>query len=617
MAHGRGRELIGRQHAVATVRDASSDRAGARVVVSGEAGIGKSRLVEHLVDGWRSEGRAVLIGGCVDVSGDPIPYAPVAEALRRLRRTVVDSDSDQARVVGSTVDLLLGVSDRQRIRDQAELFERILAVTDQVAPQGDVVVVFEDLHWADDGTLDLIAFLHRNLDARQLLLLTYRDEDAHRTPRLSRLIETLLHSQLATSVRLDRLSRDDLAALAASVTGTAPSDDDLELLSARSQGNPFIAGELLLAPQPTSQVPRSLQDVLLARADGIDPDCDRLVRTAALIGRPAGHDLLAAATGLDGHRFPAAARDAVASGLILVDPEREEYAFRHVLTQDAVRQRILPADRRQLHRSIAAALEVAPDLARSASRTGEWASHVLAAGDDGPALAAALAAARLAAAVYAYAAAWRWYEHVVELWPLLDPESVHDSGYDLFTEAAEAARWSGELDTAVELIGRAAELAGTAVQRGRAVERQGRYLIELGEPDRARESFERARGIAETAGAITLRATVAASSARLLMQTGHYEQAITAAEAALKLAGQARSSLDRGRAHTAKGMSQVLLGDVVAGVEQVELGRDLVQEHGDLDDLRRADSNLSYALLAAGRTREACDVSVAGLGTIR
>ena len=611
-------ELIGRADAVATIRDASGERAATRVViVSGEAGIGKSRLVEHLVDGWRAEGRPMLVGGCVDVSGDPIPYAPIAEALRRLRRTLATTDSDQTRAVGAAVDLLLGVSDRERIRDQAELFERILAVTDRVAPRGDVVIVFEDLHWADDGTLDLISFLQRNLDGHQLLLLTVRDEDAHRTPRLRRLIETLVHSRHATRVQLERLSRDDLAALAEATLAAPLADGELDRLLARSQGNPFIAEELLLDPSDSADVPRSLQDTLLARAAGIDARCERLVRTLALFGRPVAHDLLAHATGLPADSLADAARDAVRSGLITVEPDREEYAFRHVLTQDAVRQRILPAERRELHRAIGAALADMPDTARSASRASEWAAHVVAAGADGEALSAALTAARLAADVYAYAASWRWYRQVVELYPRVDPLTIEDSGVELFTEAAEAARWGGDLAAAVELIGRAVELADVPSQLGRVTERRGRYLVEAGELDHAADAFERSREIAEDIDDDGLRATVAASSARLLMQTGRYEHAISAAGSALELARTADSLLDEGRAHTALGMSLLLLGDVPAGVDEVARGRELVLEHGDLDDRRRADSNLSYALLAAGRTADACDVSVAGLGAIR
>ncbi|WP_375492152.1 AAA family ATPase [uncultured Jatrophihabitans sp.] len=618
MVHGRGRTLIGREHAVATIRDASFERAGTRaVVVSGEAGIGKSRLVEHVVTGWRVQGRPVLMGGCVDVSGDAIPYAPIAEALRRLRRTLSDGDPEQPRVIGAAIDLLLGNGDRERIRDQAELFERILALTEHVAPRGDIVIVFEDLHWADDGTLDLISFLSRNLDAEQLLLLTYRDEDVHRTPRLRPVVETLVHSQHATRVELDRLARGDLAALAESVTGASLADSDLDVLQTRSQGNPFIAEELLLAPAQSAHVPRSLQDVLLARTEAIDADCELLVRCVALIGRPVGHDLVAAATGLSGPRLAKAARDAVRSGLITVDAEREEYTFRHVLTQDAVRQRILPAERRELHRAIGAALERLPDTARNAGRAGEWAAHVLAAGDKGPALAAALQAARLATVVYAYAAAWPWYGHVVELYPGLDPTTIADSGADLFTEAAEAARWGGDLAAAVRLSGRAAELADDDAQRGRIIEHRGRYLTELGELDQAAEVFGSARAIAQDIGDVALLATVASSSARLLMQTGRYDQAVTAAQTALQLSAEAHAPLDEGRAYTAMGMSRVLLGDVSTGVEQVATGHELVQLHGDLDDRRRADSNLSYALLAAGRTAEACAVSVAGLGAIR
>ena len=447
-------------------------------------------------------------------------------------------------------------------------------------------------------------------------MLTYRGEDMHLAPGLARLTETLARSRQVARVELGRLTRDEVAALALAVRGTPPASQVVDDVFARSQGNPFIAEELLVSDGELT-VPTSLHEILLARAARIDPPAEHLVRVAALIGRSVGHDLLADASRLDESTLTEAIGQAVHSGLLTADPSREEYAFRHVLTQDAVRERILPAERRRLHQAIAAALENDPSVTQSASRAAEWAAHVLAGGDRDAAFSATLRAARLAAQVYAYAAAWRQYRRVVEWLDAVDLAALGEHPDAVLAEAAEAARWGGDLAAAVTLADRAVENCADDLQAAAFTERAGRYLVEAGRMEDAETQYDRARAAVAGRDAVALEARVAASQARLLMQTGRYQQCVPAARAAIELATAARVPLEAGRAHTALGMSLVLLGAVAEGLENVRTGHALVREHGGLDDLRRADSNLSYALLVAGRTREACEVSVAGLQTMR
>ena len=364
-------------------------------------------------------------------------------------------------------------------------------------------------------------------------------------------------------------------------------------------------------------MPKSLHEILLARASRIDSDAEHLVRVTALIGRAVGHDLLASASRLDEARLAVAIGQAVDSGLLVADSAREEYAFRHVLTQEAVGERILPAERRRLHEAIAAALARDPTVTQSASRAAEWAAHVLASGDRDAAFVASLRAGRLAALVYAYAAAWRQYSRVVELLGTVDADAFGEPATVVLAEAAEAARWGGDLAAAVSLSERAVEGCPASVETAEITERAGRYLVEAGRLDDAETHYLRAQSMADDLDDVALNARIAASWSRLLMQTGRYQQAIPAARVALELAAEADTPLEAGRAHTALGMSLVLLGTVDDGVHHVRAGHELVHAHGDLDDRRRADSNLSYALLIAGMTREACDVSVSGLQTMR
>ncbi len=254
-------------------------------------------------------------------------------------------------------------------------------------------------------------------------------------------------------------------------------------------------------------------------------------------------------------------------------------------------------------------------MQQSASRAAEWAAHVLASGDRAAALPALLHAARLSAGVYAYGTAWRQYNRVVDL---LDADLEVDADpRTVLVEAADAARWSGELTTAVALAERASQACTDDHERAAIAERIGRYLVDAGRFADAETAFGRASELAADVDDPALHARVAVSSARLLLLTGRYHQAITQASAALELAAVADVPGEQGRAHTALGMSQVLLGEVEDGLEHVRDGHELVHTHGDLDDRRRADSNLSYALLIAGRTHEACEVGVAGLQMMR
>lgn len=604
-----GRPLIGRDDAIAAADAVAAGLAGPHVlVITGEAGVGKSRLLERVLADRRAQGWPALTGGCVEVSGEPIPFAPIAEALRRLRRETIDER------LGTAIDRMLGRGAAPR--DQAELFERALDVVELAGAGGPVVLALEDLHWADPGTLDLVSFLLRNVAADVLLVLTYRSEELHLAPELARLAETLARSRQATRIDLARLSRADLPALVRSIAGTEPDPAAADALFDRSQGNPFIAEELLACGDELT-VPNSLHDILLARAARIDPAAEQVVRVMALVGRPVDHDLLAAACEVDDHLLATAVRSAVHSGLLTVDADREEYAFRHVLTAEAVRERILPSERRRLHRSIATALEADPAVTTSASRAAECAAHALATGDRVTAFAAALRAARLAVLVHAYDSAWRHFSRVVDWLEAPEIAAAVSRPDEVLAEAAEAARWSGDLDAAIALAERAVAASDSPVAAATYIERAGRYLVEAGRLDDADRQLTRARELLAGGATGVLEARIAASQARVLMQTGRHTECLPAARAAIELAEAAAAPLEAGRARTALGMSLVLLGTVDEGVREVRIGHELVQEHGDLDDRRRADSNLSYALLIAGRTSEACEVSVAGLAPMR
>ncbi|MGI8869688.1 MAG: ATP-binding protein [Mycobacteriales bacterium] len=594
------------------------------VAISGEAGIGKTRMIECWADSVRLRGGVVLSGACINVGGEPIPFAPIAEALRAFRSDeLTRAQSD----IAADIDVFVGGTGTP-MRDRAEFHSRIVDLIERIsAARTPTVLLIEDLHWADQDTLDLIAFLVRNLSLGARLVVTFRSEEWDHGDGLRQLLDTFGRSRRVEQIDVPRLGSDGLSALATARLGRDLTQADLSELLARSQGNPFIAEELLAAAE-RGGVPVRLRDVLLARARNLEPAAEYLVRLIAVAARPISHDLLAAAADLSDDDLLSGIRQAVDCGLLAVDRGREEYAFRQVLAREAVLDRLMPGEARRLHAALGAAMGATPGTRSGAGRSAEWASHVHASGDRLAAFVAAVLAGRLSAEIYAYAEAWRLYERAVEIFDAALAEDVPDETMatlfanaslagpaELLSDAAAAARWADALSSAVRLAQRAAAAAADPVAEAAMCERAGRYLVEIGEMAAAERSFRRATSLTEgTPDPVAARA--AASTARLMMQTGRYDEALVRGKDAIELAERAGSDLEAGRARTAVGMSMVTLGSMDEGVKTLQLGWEQVHEYGDLDDLRRADSNLCYALLMAGRTAEACDIAVHGLQTI-
>jgi len=541
----------------------------------------------------------------------------VAEVLRQVRRNVslLSTPSESAIAEVDALLELRGIS-----RNRAEMFERTLRLLELIRPAGTVLVlVLEDVHWADEGTIDMIGFLARNLAPANLLLMTYRSEEVEQTSRLRTLLRRLRSDSRVRYLELPPLSRPELTQLATARLGREPSSTEVERLWARSEGNPFFAEELLVAGE-FGGVPESLQEVLLARADRLSGDAEQVVRVAAVIGRPVDHETLAAAANLDEPRLLAAVKENVACGLLSVDRQQERYVFRHVLTQDAVLATLLPGEGRRLHRAVADALATQPDLAVSASRTVEWATHLLAAGAPrAEAGAAALTAARLATAVYAYADAWRLYQRAVELTPL-DETDFHSSASlraGVCAEAAEAARHARAVDDAVRLASEALVLETAAEKRAMIMEALGRHLWENDDLDSAGRLFDQAaKQIAGSAPSV-LTARIAASQAQLDGARGRLDAAAKHARRAIELAEQVHAPAEEARARSVLGTCLFHFGDIPFGLELVRQAREMTEEWGDLEDRQRADTRYAYALHMAGRIREACDAMLSALATAR
>ena len=233
--------------------DATRAGTGAAILVAGEAGIGKTRLASEVARRARGAGFEVLLGRSIDLVGTELPYQPFAEALRPL------GEPWQA--------------GRQAPGSQLRVFEETLALLTGRAAAAPVLLVLEDLHWADTSTLDLFVFLAHNLGDRPVLLLaTYRADEPASAGRMRRLAEGARRSGSALVLELGPLERDELTALLAARTGASLPTAVAETIAARSEGNPFFAEELLAASGGQGvELPEALRDLLLQRVARLDP----------------------------------------------------------------------------------------------------------------------------------------------------------------------------------------------------------------------------------------------------------------------------------------------------------------------------------------------------------
>ena len=474
--------------------DATQAASGTTVLVAGEAGIGKTQLASELATRARGAGFEVLLGRCLDLVGTELPYQPFVEALRplgELRR----------------VDAGMAAS-------QLRMFEETLALLAERAAVVPVLLVLEDLHWADASTLDLVVFLAHNLDDRRILLLaTYRADELASGERVRRLADGVLRSGSALALELGPLAHEELTTLLMTQAGAPLPAVLTNAIAARSEGNPFFAEELLAAADSQGgELPHGLRDPLLRRVAQLDPSTQSLLRLAAAAGRDVRYPLLCAAAALPEPDVRESLRKAIDHRVLVADQATGSFRFRHALLAEAVYTTILPGEREELH------ARLAEELARSgAASPAELAPHWAAAGRSTEALAASVEAARQAEAVFGLAEAQAHLERALALWPEV-PDAAELAGLDLAelcTWTAELAAEVGAAPRAVELGRRAVELVGAEDPHRAALlhVRLGEYLYAAGSSRRSPRRV-RARGRARAGGAAIAGARVCARLAR-------------------------------------------------------------------------------------------------------
>ncbi|NDU74880.1 AAA family ATPase [Actinomadura sp. DSM 109109] len=486
--------LVGRAAELRQLRDALAAAPGA-VLLGGDAGLGKTRLVREFA---RDADARTLVGGCLELGSDGLPFAPFTTVLRGLVREIgiegvagLVPRGDTGALARLLPEFGEPESDTASGEERARLFEVVLTLLERLAEsRGPVVLVIEDAHWADRSTRDLLAFLIRNLGTAPLLIvLTYRSDELHRTHPLRQLLAGLERLDRVRRTEIGRLSRADVAALVGELLGQVPPPGLVERIEARSEGNPLFV-EALLDDDGTlaCELPESLRDLLLAGVQRLPEETQDVLRDASGGSTRIEHALLAAVSRLDDAALTRVLRPAVAANVLVVDGDG--YAFRHALIREAVHDDLLPGEYTRLHTRYAEALEKEPGLVPAGRLWVELSYHWTQAHDSTWALVASWRAAREARKAVAYAECLAMLERVLQLWDKV-PDAEERIGADhvsVLEDAAGAADLAGEFDRGIKLATAALkEVEAADGERDTArwaslLEQRGRMLYHVARP---------------------------------------------------------------------------------------------------------------------------------------
>ncbi|MEA2341455.1 MAG: hypothetical protein QOG11_1532 [Solirubrobacteraceae bacterium] len=602
------------------------------VLVGGEAGVGKSRLVQEIAGPARAAGARVLTGSCIELGGGGIPLAPLVEVLRTLA----------GELEPDTLDPILGPARGELARllpeldpgptasapgdgaDAARVLELIVGVVARLAAARPLVLVFEDLQWADRSTLDLTALLVGGVGIPGVLFVcTVRSDELHRAHPFRRLAGRWEQQRSAERLELDRLGAEEVAALIKAIVDEHPDGELVDVVFERSEGIPLFVEELLGAARDggveQDYLPPSLRDVLLARADLLSPGAQHVLRVASAAGRWAPDELLVAVAGLPDAELYAGLREAVEHQLLIIDPTGRGYAFRHALARAAIHDDLLPGERARLHKAYAEALEARAELAGPGLGAAPMlAHHWLAAHDLPRALPASVRAGQAAAEASAPAEAQRHFELALELWTEV-PDAEERAGIDhpdLLDVAAQAAYQAGAGDRALALVDEAlAEVGdkGAAERRALLLERRAAVLRDLSREDEGIADLREAVALLPAEPPTRASARVLAALARSMLRADDLQQCWIFAERAVEAARAVGAVIDELDAEISLGFAMVHAGRIDEGLALTDARRDAMRRFATPLIALRADIITSDLLVHLTRWDDAVAVAEQGM----
>jgi len=630
-------ELIGRASELAALAAALERSAGgeaATVFVAGEAGGGKTRLAAEAADRAATDGAMVLTGECLALAEGELPFAPIVAALRPLLRELPPGELESIpryEELGRLLPELGGPEEApfgggsalQEPLAQSRLFDVMLRLLSRLAEEAPVLLLIEDLHWADRSTRDFISFLIRNgRGVRLMVVCTYRSDELHRTHPLRPFLAEEERRERVERIELEPFTREEVAALVTAILGEVQTDALVDDLYRRSDGNPFFAEELLDASTTGRAIPATLRDALMVRIEALSDQARETLRLAAVAGQRVDHRLLAEVSQLSERELDDALRECVARSVLTQDGD--SLTFRHALVRDAVYTDLLPGERTKLHSRLAEALTAQPVLgaAKGEAAVAEVAYHWWEARRLPEALSSAVAAGRAAERVYAFAEAQGHLEHALEIWDQV-PDASERAGADKATllgqaaENANLADYSGRALTlareAVNLIDAEAEPVRAALQH----ERLGRYLWVSGYSDEALEAYHAAVDLMPEEPASAELARVLSARAQILMLRGYPREARELCLRAIEVARAVGARAEEGHALNTLGACVSQLGDRTQGIAQLEEASRIAKDLQWIDEIGRCYVNLAEELGWDHRLERGVELTLEGVEEMR
>lgn len=614
---------VGRDTDLATLRrlanSARRDDDLRLAIVSGEAGMGKSHLVRAFVDGL-TDPALVLIGECLDLGEATLPFAPVVQALRgvlrdpeshgleldgparaALARLVPELGSEPARAQGPEgIDV-----------GQTQLYEHLLTVLEHLARHhGLLVLVVEDLHFSEGSTRDLLAFLTQNLsDAPVLLVATVRADEVTRRHAANRLLTALRRASRTTEITLAPLGRVPMTLLLQPLCDQLGTQEEIDEVLDRADGNPFFALELVQAGRAVSS---QLSDVLLDRFESLSEGAREVIRLAAAAGDSLDHTTLRAVTTLPEPEVTRALREVVDERLLEVTADAK-YRFRHSLLQEVVHDMLLPGEAQRLHQALATTRMA--DGGLRGPNAAVLARHFEIAGDRPRCLEASYYAGVTAHRAVAYAKAQRHFERVATLWP-----EVADAGERTGVDLAEVLKHAALCAISAQDGRRGLSLAREALSHVDEAEDPRRAALIRMWIGHGLQHFGEPGGVDAYSSAVaTLGEADSPERARVLAALGKgltMQDRVVEAESVVResIAVARRVGSTRDEAYSLITLGAILMNTrgPAEGLARLEEGRRLSADIGRIDYVLRAHINISDGLAKWARYDEAVQAAQRG-----
>ncbi len=588
------------------------------VVIAGEAGIGKTRLLAEFKREASVTAR-VLVGECVDLGMSALPYAAITGMLHDLlgqvgADTMLEAAGPGRDALAVLLPELRGQMPEHSASGAERLHEVVAVLLENISRAQPLVIVVEDLHWADGATLAVLRFLQRTLaDCPIMIVLSYRSDDVHRGHPLRGFLSELERSRRSDRLELRRLTLDEVGEQIECILGHLPDPLVLESVYERSDGVPFFVEELLSAPE-SDELPDTLRDLLLARYERLSTHAQSLLRLLSAGGVAVRHDLLMVVAEAEGADLDEPAREAVLANVLVIT--ENSYAFRHALVREAVHAELLPGERVRFHSRYAAALENFGGIPCGST---EVANHWLAANNPAKALVTALEAMHDAQSSYAYITASQMGERALNLWDQV-PDAADVAGLgkvQLLALTASNLLDAGDSERAIAIVDLALaepDAADDDVRYARLLRDKASYLATSGRPGSA-ALLEQALELVPPGRMDKVRASMLNQLASRLMVQAQNESAIEVASDALTLSLKAGTDRQASIAANLRGVSRVHSGEIDAGLADLERAGQLANADGSA--LLRHNLNSSDVQYLLGNFTEALALAEAGMARAR